>query len=88
MNIEDIICSRIKEAIQPLANAIDMLASKFKDDNQNDEISYPVSMVAILTGQSKSTIYNMIDRGDLKTCANKGESVKIKFKEFKHLIKS
>ncbi|QEO57602.1 helix-turn-helix domain-containing protein [Francisella marina] len=88
MSIEDIIQNKVQEAIQPLANAIELLASKIKSDTSNDEIAYPVAMVAVLINRSKATIYNMIDRGELKTCNKKGESDKIKYKDFKHLINS
>ena len=87
MSIEDIIHERIQRAIEPLATAIEALTAKIKTNDNQDEIPYPVSMVAVLTGKSRATIYNMIDRGDIKVCSKKGEADKVKFKSFKHLIK-
>ena len=36
---------------------------------------------------SKATIYNMLDRGELKAGINEKKAVKVLFKDFKHLIK-
>jgi len=86
--MEQMIADNVAKSIsQLLAPVFQILNEQIKCIDANDDIAYPASLIAEMTGNSAGAIHQWFDNGKLKNVAEKGTIKKAKFSQFKHLVK-
>lgn len=85
--LEQMIADKAGESInQLISEALEFFNKEKNFISFCDEVAYPASMIADMTGHTAVTIHNWFDSGKLTNVAKHGTVKKAKFKQFKHLI--